>query len=78
MSRVKAEEAVERIFEDLRDRRFLKWLFSAYPTLIGNLEGEELRSLDDDIQDEIREAWVEIIQSSFESPSNPKRKGNEI
>ncbi len=60
-----AGKAVDAIFDDLRDRRFLKWLFSAHPTLIGNLEGEPLRSLDEDVQQEIRQAWVEIIGAAI-------------
>jgi hypothetical protein len=61
---IDAEAIVDALFEDLRDRHFLKWLFSEQPTLIGRLEGAELRSLDADVQQEIRDAWVNIIAAS--------------
>ncbi len=57
-----AVKALDEIFADLRDRRLLKWLFSATPTLIGTFsDGDELRSLDADVQQEIRGAWAGII-----------------
>lgn len=63
-----ATAAVDAIFVDLRDRRFLKWLFSGRPTLITPLpDGDELRSLDADVQDEIRIAWHTIIARALQS-----------
>lgn len=60
-----AANIVTAIFDDLRDRRFLKWLFSEQPTLIGRLEGDELHSLDADVQQEIRTAWGGIIVAAL-------------
>lgn len=60
-----ADKIVEVIFEDIRDRRFLKWLFSKRPTLIGSLNGEDLRSLDEDVQEEIRAEWAKIIRNAL-------------
>lgn len=64
------ELIVDKLFDDLRDRRFLKWLFSEHPTLIGTFEhdGSELRSLDADVQEEIRADWAEIIARSLSTP----------
>lgn len=47
---------VERLFEDLRDRRFLKWVFKQ----------PMVETIDPDIQYEIRNAWLAIIQDELE------------
>lgn len=53
---------VERLFEDLRDRRLLKWLFSEEPTVIlHDSHGDPLNSIDLDVQEEIKAAWCKII-----------------
>ena len=61
-----ASSIVDDIFADLRDRRFLKWLFDAKgdECLIGRFaDGEELRGLDLEVQQDIRTAWTSIIAS---------------
>ncbi|KPF47095.1 hypothetical protein [Rhizobium sp. AAP43] len=66
----KALEAVEAIFADLRDRRFLKWLFDrdGDANLIGRFDnGEELRGLDLEVQAEIRADWQAIIAKGLSS-----------
>ncbi len=54
-----ARAAVDAIFADLRDRRFLKWLFdpAGEQNFIGMLEGQPLTGLDLDVQDEIASTW---------------------
>ena len=67
MERAEAEKAVDAIFEDLRDRRFLKWLFADQtyrrePGMIARFAGgDELHELSADVQAEIREAWISIL-----------------
>jgi hypothetical protein len=68
MSREQAEKLVDAIFEDLRDRRFLKWLFNedgerAGP-ILKSTNGEDLMPLDVEVQDEIREAWIKLAMTS--------------
>lgn len=64
------EEAVEAIFADLRDRKFLKWLFCEEPEDAGPIlydnHGGPLMPLDQAIQDEIRREWQEIIRKVYE------------
>ena len=60
-----ASKAVDAIFDDLRDRRFLKWLFKEEETVIGDFVG--LRSLDLEVQMEIRQSWIKIISVSLSS-----------
>lgn len=68
MSREQAEKLVDAIFEDLRDRRFLKWMFNEHGEKAGpilhNLHGEPLMPLDLDVQAEIREAWITLAMST--------------
>lgn len=68
MTREEAEAKVDAIFEDLRDRRFLKWLFCEHPEHAGpilhNSHGEPLMPLDSEVQGEIREAWIAILMKS--------------
>lgn len=65
MTRDQAEIAVDAIFEDLRDRRFLKWLFAAEPERMGPIlherTGEPLMALEREVQGEIRDAWIAIL-----------------
>lgn len=71
----KALEVVEAIFTDLRDRRFLKWLFDRRgdENLIGRFDdGEELRGLDLEVQGQIKAAWQVIISAALSaSPAQP-------
>lgn len=55
-----AREMVDAIFEDLRDRRFLKYLFAAEPEARGAY-GYIESPLDRTVQTEIAEAWQRII-----------------
>lgn len=64
---------VEALFEDLRGRSFLKWLFDRRgdKNLIGRFDnGDELRGLDLVVQDEIKSAWQEIILSALAKDLN--------
>jgi hypothetical protein len=58
-----AAACVDAIFEDLRDRRFLKWLFDASgENLIDYFrDGTPLTALDLEVQGEIRAAWEGIV-----------------
>lgn len=58
-----AEKAVDAIFDDLRDRRFLKWIFKEEESVIGDFL--RLKSLDLEVQEEIRQAWAEIISETI-------------
>lgn len=49
-----ARKIVDAIFEDLRDRRYLKWLFA-------KKDDANAHSLDPDVQRAIKSAWVKII-----------------
>lgn len=63
MSREAAERAVDAIFEDLRDRRFLKWLFDANPERCGPI-APGINVLDREVQNEIRETWIGILMKT--------------
>ena len=52
--------AVEEIFDDLRDRKFLSYLFSAEPETCGAY-GYIDAPLDRYVQDEIAEKWRSIL-----------------
>ena len=70
----KASEAVEAIFADMRDRRFLKWLFDidGDANLIGRFDdGEELRGIDLEAQAEIKSAWRSIIAEALAATNAP-------
>ncbi len=62
-----AEAVVDEIFEDLRDRSFLKWMFDRRGSdcFIGKLNGDSLHGLDLEVQVEIRKAWGLIIQRAI-------------
>jgi hypothetical protein len=68
-SKTAEEEAVDAIFEDLRDRKLLKWLFCEDPDHTGpimiDIHGKPIRPLDSDVQDEIRREWQEIIRKVY-------------
>lgn len=61
----RARWAVNAIFRDLRDRRFLKYLFDADPKNCGAY-GHVDAPLDLDVQGEIRTAWANIIRKALE------------
>ena len=65
MTHDEATAKVDAIFEDLRDRRFLKWLFCKHPDQAGAIlidqHGAPLMPLDADVQNEIRASWVSIL-----------------
>lgn len=56
-------KAVEAIFADMRDRKFLKWLFKEEEAVIGDFVG--LRSIDLVVQQEIRDTWAAIIATAI-------------
>lgn len=60
MTRDEAEQAVDAIFVDLRDRRFLKWLFDAEPENCGPI-ADGINVIDRETQNEIRETWIGIL-----------------
>lgn len=67
---------VNAIFSDLRDRRFLKWLFKDEEGVIGTFV--DLRSLDLDVQQEIRAAWEGIIAKALASPPGAPVINNKV
>jgi hypothetical protein len=75
MERAEAEKCVDAIFEDLRDRRFLKWLFAEHPEAMGPIlhdrDGTPLMPLDRAVQSEMREAWIAILMKS--SPTSQEK-----
>jgi hypothetical protein len=68
MDRKAAEICVDAIFEDLRDRRFLKWLFAENPENMGPIlherDGTPLMPLGSSVQGEIRESWIRILMKA--------------
>lgn len=61
-----AAERVDALFVDIRDRRFLKWLFSEEPTIVFHYrDGSPHHSIDLDVQDEIKAAWASIIAAAL-------------
>ncbi|NTA58561.1 hypothetical protein G6L32_07940 [Agrobacterium tumefaciens] len=62
-----AGDVVEKIFEDLRGRRFLKWIFDARgdECYIGDMNGEKITGLDLEVQEEIKGKWETIIRSAL-------------
>lgn len=69
----KAAEAVERIFTDLRDRRFLKWLFDAQgeTNLVVMRAGEDIHAIDLEAQAEIKQAWQAIVAKALTAEDQP-------
>ncbi|MDX1170217.1 hypothetical protein GOL87_25140 [Sinorhizobium medicae] len=64
----KAFEVVEAIFRDLRDRRFLKWIFDERgdACFIANFaDGEPLKGLDLEVQGQIKDSWQAIISRAL-------------
>lgn len=64
---VRADAIVDRLFDDLRDRRFLKWIFDARGSdcYIGDMGGQKITGLDLDVQHEIKSQWSNIIDSAL-------------
>lgn len=61
-----ATKIVDAIFADIRDRRFIKWMFTAGDVhAVDRAELPwlkiELKGLDRGVQKEIRAAWVKIV-----------------
>lgn len=54
--------ATNAIFADIRDRRFLKWMFSTEPV---HQVSQGVDSIDPDVQIEIAETWAEIIRLAY-------------
>jgi hypothetical protein len=57
----RAREIVAEVFDDIRDRRTLKWFFSEQPSKIC----DHFESIDLDVQEQIRAAWAELIASAL-------------
>jgi len=72
-----ANDAVGAIFADLRDRRFLKWLFPSDPENCGpimhNSRGEPLDPLDREVQEDIADAWKQCIRDALSKNHFPLR-----
>ncbi|MDX1219076.1 hypothetical protein GOL99_26760 [Sinorhizobium medicae] len=76
----KALEVVEAIFRDLRDRRFLKWIFDERgdACFIANFaDGEPLKGLDLEVQGEIKASWQAIISRALTPAPQTHRVGLE-
>lgn len=61
-------KVVDALFTDLRDRRFLKWIFSerGEECLIDTFkDGEVLTGIDLEAQEEIKAAWSRIIATEL-------------
>jgi len=63
MSREQAERAVDAIFDDLRGRRTLKWLFDPEPENCGPI-ADGINVIDRETQSEIRETWIGFVISA--------------
>lgn len=63
MTREQAERAVDAIFEDLRDRRTLKWLFDPEPENCGPI-APGIEVIDRGVQAEIRETWIGLVMAA--------------
>lgn len=65
MDRDKAEAIADAIFEDLRDRKFLKWLLAEDADSMGPIlhddTGAPLMPISEAVQEEIRSKWIEIL-----------------
>lgn len=69
-----ALEAVEAIFNDIRGRAVIKWLFDTHGSehFIAKFDdGEELRGIDLEVQGEIKAAWQNIIAEGLSKFSRP-------
>lgn len=68
MTRAEAEKLVDAVFADLRDRRFLKWMFNrdgeGSGPILHDSHGEPLMPLALDVQNEIREAWISLAMAN--------------
>lgn len=75
----KAEAAVAKIFEDLRDRRFLKWLFKEDVDAEHCIQRDgPVYALDKDVQDEIAATWARICATALrEAEARGRRTGLE-
>ena len=66
MTQEEADAAVDFIFDDLRNRKFLKWIFMEDPgeasrRIAQFVGGGDVFVLDKDIQAEIRKIWAQLI-----------------
>lgn len=74
-----ATKIVDAIFADIRDRRFIKWLFTAGDVhAVDRTElpwlKVELRYIDRSVQNEIRSAWIKIVAARL-SPDQQVKDG---
>lgn len=71
----KAEAAVAKIFEDLRDRRFLKWLFKEDVDAEHCIQRDGAAyALDKDVQDEIAATWAGICATALRQAHEAGRR----
>lgn len=63
MTREQAETAVDAIFEDLRGRKTLKWLFDENPESCAPI-AYGISAIDRETQAEIRETWIGLMMSA--------------
>jgi len=65
MDRELAERAADAIFEDLRDRKFLKWLLAEDADSMGPIlherDGAPLMPISEAVQAEMRREWIEAL-----------------
>jgi len=81
MEQMTPDQAVDAIFADLRDRRFLKWMFDKYQPgaavctmLVGGVK-ETLYGIDAEMQAEIRATWLAVIERVAGTPMELNRQG---
>lgn len=70
MTEEQLDRAVDNIFEDLRDRRFLKWLFTPDVGRDEHLiayfsDGDPLYAFDREVQQEIRDGFKKAIRAAM-------------
>lgn len=65
MERELAERVADTIFEDLRDRKFLKWMLAADADSMGPIlqmrDGTDLMPISEDVQAEMRREWIDAL-----------------
>lgn len=65
MDRELAERVADTIFDDLRDRKFLKWLLAEDADRMGPIlhdsHGAPLMPISEAVQDEMRDEWIAAL-----------------
>lgn len=62
-----AEQVADRLFEDIRDRKLLKWFFPTAEEYSPEvyIGSPEIKPIEPDVQQEIRAAWIAIISAAI-------------